>query len=195
MNSAFDFINYHAYLWMSLCLLELALLSWVLVPSQRRLMLISGLLSTPFALTSYFFVPDYWQPDRMAVFITGFEDIIFSFANGMIVICLFYKALPCIFHREGPHRVNLNRFMFCIALGTVSNVGLIHMGFGAMAATLLTGCVFWAYFIRISTTKSLSVSFGVGAAFCILYSLVFKTAVHLSPTCHNGSALQAWVAM
>jgi Lycopene cyclase len=181
MNKYWEVMDYHAYLWMSLSLLGLALLLWIIIPSQRRFMLTSGLLSAPFALTSYFFVPDYWQPDRVAVFITGIEDLIFSFANGVIVIGLFFRALPCAVHPTKPNKVNLNRFILSLTLGTLSNMSLMRMGAGVMEATLLTGCMFWAYFIWTCRGRTLMASFMGGVAFCMIYSLVFKSSIHLFP--------------
>jgi hypothetical protein len=42
-------------------------------------------LSAPFAFASPAFVPEYWTPKRIACFLAGPEDILFSFANGVLV--------------------------------------------------------------------------------------------------------------
>jgi len=75
----------YPYLALSLALFIIFVAGLVVFQGQRRLMLLSGLLSAPYALASVGFVPEYWNPVRVANFLTGPEDIIFSFANGGIV--------------------------------------------------------------------------------------------------------------
>ncbi len=71
------------YLTMSLILFALFLVGLALRPGDREPMLLSGLLQGPYALASILFVPDYWNPVRVAEgYLTGPEDVLFSVANG-----------------------------------------------------------------------------------------------------------------
>jgi hypothetical protein len=79
-----QFITHHIYLTLSLVLLLTATIGYGLLVDQRRAMMISALMSSPWAFASIVFVPDYWKPVRIACLLTGPEDIIFSFSNGMI---------------------------------------------------------------------------------------------------------------
>lgn len=72
----------HPYLAFSLLLLGVFLVGLWTVPQPRRPTLLAALGSAPSALVSVFFVPEYWQPTRVATLLTGLEDIIFSFATG-----------------------------------------------------------------------------------------------------------------
>ncbi len=78
----------YPYLMASLLLTALACLLLWLRPDQRRAMLLSGLLGTPFGLFSFEFVGHYWHPKVIAFFIASPEDLIFSFAVGVIAWAL-----------------------------------------------------------------------------------------------------------
>ncbi len=74
------------YLTMSLVLFAFFLVGLAFRPHDRGPMLLSGLMQGPYALASILFVPDYWNPVRVAEsYLTGPEDIIFSVANGGLV--------------------------------------------------------------------------------------------------------------
>ena len=75
----------YCYLTSSLIMLLTFVIGAILIPTQRRAMLVSGLLAAPYAFASVIFVPEYWQPKRIAVFLTGPEDLLFSFAGGGLV--------------------------------------------------------------------------------------------------------------
>jgi hypothetical protein len=74
----------YPYMMASLLLCAAAgVLLW-LRPGQRQAMLLSGLLGTPFGLFSFEFVGHYWKPKVVAFFIASPEDLLFSFAVGVI---------------------------------------------------------------------------------------------------------------
>jgi hypothetical protein len=76
------FIHTYPYLMLSLTMLGAFLGALVFVPRRfRSTMLLSGALAAPFALSSPLFVPYYWTPTRVAVALTGFEDIAFTFSG------------------------------------------------------------------------------------------------------------------
>lgn len=78
----------YPYLFGCLVLLALAAVAWWLLPSQRRPLLLSGILATPFGLAAVQLVPEYYQPVRVAVFFVGPEDLLFSFAAGVLAWAL-----------------------------------------------------------------------------------------------------------
>lgn len=80
-----ELLQAYPYLMLSLALLILAGLALWMRPEHRRGMMWSGVLSAPCALYAVFFVPQYWQPRQVFRFMAGPEDLIFSFANGVVV--------------------------------------------------------------------------------------------------------------
>ena len=76
------FVQTYPYLMLSLTMLGIFLLALARSPRQvRGFAALSGLLAAPFALTSFLVVPEYWRPVRIAEFLAGPEDIIFTFAS------------------------------------------------------------------------------------------------------------------
>lgn len=80
-----ELLHAYPYLLGSLALLVLASLALWARPEHRRGMVWSGLVSTPCALLAVVFVPHYWEPQQVFWFVAGPEDLIFSFANGVVV--------------------------------------------------------------------------------------------------------------
>jgi hypothetical protein len=78
----------YPYLMASVLLCALALLIIWRRPAQRRELVLSGLLGTPFGLFSFEFIGHYWRPKVVAFFICSPEDLIFSFAVGVIAWAL-----------------------------------------------------------------------------------------------------------
>jgi len=70
----------YPYLVASLVLLMISMTGYWVFPKRRRALLLSGLLSIPCSLTTFYFVPEYWQPVRLFDFPLGVEDIFFSFS-------------------------------------------------------------------------------------------------------------------
>ena len=76
--------NSYLYLGLSLCLFILGLTFFLFFPKQRRTMLVSAALASPYAFLSLLFVPEYWEPVRIANLTPCLEDILFSFASGAL---------------------------------------------------------------------------------------------------------------
>ncbi len=112
----------YPYLFGSLALLGLSAVGFWLLPDQRRPMLLSGLLAAPFALASIELVPEYWNPVRVAVFLIGPEDVIFTIAAGLLAWSLavfpLHRRLVLDFHL----REMLRPLAFCLFLGFVVHV-------------------------------------------------------------------------
>lgn len=76
------FIHAYPYLMLSLTMLLAFFVALLFCPREfRSLMVLSGTLAAPFALTSVLVVPEYWNPSRLAVLLAGPEDIVFAFAS------------------------------------------------------------------------------------------------------------------
>ena len=111
------------------------LIPWVLlytfVPGQRRVMLLSSLLTSLFGLTEPIFVPEYWNPPSLFDLAqrTGFdiESLIFCFGIGGVGAVLYNaltrkQLLPMSHHERNNPRHRFHRwalgapFMVFIAL-------------------------------------------------------------------------------
>ncbi len=78
-------IHAYPYLMLSLTMLSVFLAALAFAPRRLRpLMILSGALAAPFALTSPLVVPAYWSPSRVAVWLAGPEDVLFAFASAGI---------------------------------------------------------------------------------------------------------------
>ena len=141
MTEILALLSTYPYLGGSLILLLVAAAALAAFPGQRRAMLISGLLSAPYAFASFAFVPEYWNPVRVATFVAGPEDIIFSFANGCIV---WAAGTWLVRSRISTHieftRV-MKRYLALTVLGLVVSVPIQTAGGGAMNAALAAGAV------------------------------------------------------
>jgi hypothetical protein len=136
-----QFITHYIYLTLSLVLLLTAAIGYGLLADQRRAMMISALMSAPWAFASIVFVPDYWNPVRVACFLTGPEDIIFSFSNGVIVWAV--AVLPL----RGKIAININlrrmlkRACLLSLLGFVITMSLWLFGLKIITAVVISTSV------------------------------------------------------
>ncbi len=126
------------YLTMSLVLFAFFLAGLLLRPHERRPMLLSGLLQGPYALASILFVPDYWNPVRVAEgYLTGPEDIIFSVANGGLV--WLFATWPI--RNRMTLRPRLSRFAMAYGICALSGLVLVLLcwrsGISIMSSVLI----------------------------------------------------------
>lgn len=133
-------IETYPYLVASLCYFAFFVLVLLCIRSQRRMMLLSGLLSAPFACCSVLFIPEYWNPVRVVDFFfrTGPEDIIFSFTSGGMAWLLAAWAVRkklTIHLRTG---ILLRRYAAYSASFMAVGLVLQQAGAGIMTATILS---------------------------------------------------------
>jgi hypothetical protein len=133
-----QFITRYPYLTLSMVLLLTAAAGYCLLADQRRAMMISALMSAPWALASIVFVPNYWNPVRITCFLTGPEDIIFSFANGMIVWAISVLPLRDRITININIRLMLKRFFLISFLGFDITISLWFFGLKIMMAVVLS---------------------------------------------------------
>ncbi|MCB2188266.1 MAG: hypothetical protein KQJ78_17740 [Deltaproteobacteria bacterium] len=169
------------YLYFSLGLSALALVLWAALPRLRRLMLVSALLSAPFALFSHFFVPEYWQPQRLGVLVTGLEDLLFSLANGVIIIALvgwgrFPAQVSVRWSAPGVRRLLGGGGAAFLLFG-----GLLAVGLPVMAATLWVGSGVWLACLVSCRGRTALTSLVGGGGYALLYCLGLRGILFLYP--------------
>lgn len=147
-------------------------------------MIISAILSAPFGFVSIFFVPEYWDPVRIASFLTGLEDIIFSFANGGIV-WLFAVSL---FSNHIIVDLNLKkiieRYIICGLLGELVFLMFWLSGHKVMTSSIMS--VFFIGIIILFLKPKLFSIFLVGLiSFTIFYILLLKLSFIIWPSFLN----------
>lgn len=124
------------YLGFSLIMLMIGGLSLLRHPEYRRTMVLSGLLCATSAAASIFFDPEYWNPVRIVGSAIGVEDVIFSFANGMIVWAMVTWRLPdSLTVAVQPARC-LARYLTCVVTGLGVFFPLWLSGLKVMPAAL-----------------------------------------------------------
>lgn len=131
-------LSAYPYLALSLALLIIFVAGLIVFQGQRRLMLLSGLLSSPYALASISFVPEYWNPVRVANFLTGPEDIIFSFANGGIVWLLSIWLVQRRITLSLQTGRLLRRYIACTSSGVAFILVCRFSGLGVMTSVMVS---------------------------------------------------------
>jgi hypothetical protein len=105
MPTADPSFRYVWLLWASAFLLPWAAL-FVARPALRRTMLWASVLTAPFGLTQFLFVPAYWNPPSLfdLAHRTGFdiESLIFCFAIGGLAAAGYRALAPASEHKVGP---------------------------------------------------------------------------------------------
>ena len=165
----------YPYLASSLLGLLILLVGLILGSGQRRLAVLSGMLSAPFALASVFFVPEYWAPVRLADFPAGPEDFIFSFATGGMAWLLAIWPLRGRFTAGLDPGRFLGRYLACTVSGVALSGFLWASGMGAMASAIIGIAALWGALLwRRRDLWPLSATGAIG--FTLFYT-VFVLAV------------------
>jgi len=170
------------YLVMSLALSFLLLAGLLVWPRQRKLTLLSAALQAPFGLLSVFFVPDYWEPERVFSLGSGAgaEDILFSFASGGLTWLLAVSLSGARIEADIEPRMVLARFSAYAVPGVTAGALLWWRGLGPMDATIAVAVVAAATLAwRQRSVLRLSAAGALG--FGILYPAVLKGAYTLWP--------------
>jgi hypothetical protein len=136
------FIHTYPYLMLSLTMLGVFLSALVFTPSRLRwVTLLSGALAAPFALTSPLFVPSYWSPSRLAVALTGIEDVAFTFAGaGLAWMASIWLVRNRISFQPRPERI-WGRWVAGACCGFAVGDASWRLAAGPMTATILAFAV------------------------------------------------------
>ncbi len=174
-------VTSYPYLVVSLLLLALFLLLFMIAGNQRRPMFWSALLSAPYGFLSVIFVPDYWNPVRVAVWGgAGIEDIVFSFANGGIVWFLVTFPLRDRLSFDIQIKRVLKRYVIWTVGGTPLGLFLLFLGSDPMHGVLLVLSVMIVVFLWLRI--ELWPLFLVGAvSFGAMYTATCMAIFRISP--------------
>jgi hypothetical protein len=170
----------YPYLWTSLTMLAASAAVVALLPAHRRGMLVSGILCAPFALASVMFVPEYWRPHRIACFLAGPEDLIFSFACGVLVWCTAVVLSPPRTMAFRPSRVFRVYGGACIVFVGGILVFRNLCGLRTMPSVLVAGLVLYGLLLPLRRDL-LRFSLVAGFAYCVAYALFFGLVFAVCP--------------
>ncbi len=172
-------LDTYPYLGLSLVWLGVFLAALALSHAPR-LPLLAGLLSAPSALASIIFVPEYWQPVRVASFLTGPEDVVFSFASGGIAWLVAFPPRR-IQQRSRTPRDVAARWLAHMLRGAAVTLGLRLCGLPVMPATLAAMALVGAGILR-GRPELARVALRGGLAFGLVYGLGFRVFLALAPS-------------
>jgi hypothetical protein len=161
----------YPYLMTSLIMLLAFTAGALFVPAQRTAMVLSGLLSAPFAFASVIFVPEYWQPKRIACFLTGPEDIIFSFAGGGLVWLTAVRVVgPDMTVALQFGRV-VRRYLVCIMSFFASVLAFKYLfSLSTMTSVISGGSVHYVALLLLRRDL-FRFSLLTGLTYCVLYTV------------------------
>jgi len=176
-----QFFTHYIYLTLSLILLLIAAIWYSLFADQRRTMLISALMSAPWAFASIVFVPNYWNPVRVVHFLVGPEDIIFSFSNGIIVWAIAVAPLRGKISINFTFRRMLKRAFLLSLLSFSITMSLWFLGLKIMTAVFISLTVTTAilFLLLHRIFRILCIRGAIG--FSILYGILTGVSFSLFP--------------
>ena len=128
----------YPYLTMVLVLAAIFMAAFMACPrTQRKPMMLSGLLSCPFSLFSFLFDPEYWHPLRIIDFPFSPEDILFSFTTGGLVWFLSVSLLRTDIILNIHIRIVLKRYLLTVLHGSIVYAVFWLADIGVMNAALI----------------------------------------------------------
>ena len=140
---------------------------------QRRPMLLSALLFTPFALTGIIVVPSYWRPKLFWDLVVGVEDVIFCFVNGGIVWLGSAHFMMDRLLLPRKLRPLMKRYVKFVVCGGILYSVLFFMGFDFWWSTL--GSLYTLGFMLLYAQRHLwPLALWGTTMFLLLYSLFLK---------------------
>lgn len=169
----------YPYLIVSLVLLFLFLLGYIVSNNNRSLLFLSGLLSIPFCLYEFVFIPEYWTPYSGGR-ILGISDFIFSFSTGGIAWFLATSGLAKNYNLSWNINHFFRRFTGCAVLGVFFSVVLWYLGIKIMTAVLIIIFLgFIVLYFRCTNVNLLKKYKFV--YFAIIYFIVIKISFIIFP--------------
>jgi len=158
---------------------------------HRRSLLLSGVLSAPWALSSVLFVPDYWNPERLWGGPVGVEDLVFSYSTGVLAWALPYWRLPAPIPSLQLSAQGVGRLLLCWLAGSLACTTLLSAGARAMPATLASMLILGTALARMRRDL-IGPTLRGALGFAGLYFLVLKSlfmAYPVMPGYWNGAGL------
>lgn len=192
-----EIIQQYTYLVWSLLLFGVFLLLFVATPKKRQAMLVASIYSTPYAVASLMFVPEYWTPVRLGNLVIGVEDLVFSFANGGVAWWLATKSCQDQVHVKLKLRLSMWRYWNCSNFGIAVAGTLWVFGVRVMPAFWVSmALLFIVLLYKHPWYWRLSVAGAVG--FTAVYAVLTSAVFHASPefamqwTAENLSGHSVW---
>ena len=151
---------------------------------QRKPMIISGLLSIPFSLSSFVFDPEYWHPLRVIDFPFSPEDILFSFTTGGLAWFLAVSLVRADIILNIRVRIILKRYMLTILHGSIVYAVFRLAGIGVMSAALIGIASILVHTLWLR--RDLWSIPGVGMiSFTVVYAVFIKVGLLAFPAFHQ----------
>ena len=187
---------HYPYLVVSLVLVVGAVAALKLRRTQRRAMLLSGLLAAPWGLAGFSIEGVYWHPARVTGLAVGPEDVLWSFACGVLVwpiaTCLVARRL--VVPLRGGTLLRRAGWWFALGAGTYAACRL--SGVPLMAAVAGPALAVAALVLLLRPCLWPIAATG-GAAFTLLYlgvaSITFLIWPHALGDWNLASLSGVWV--
>jgi hypothetical protein len=179
-------MNY-PYLVLSIVLMGIAAGVYLCFPRYRKALLISGGVSMPCCLTTYFFVPEYWQPVRVFDFSLGIEDLMFSFSTGIIALYVLALRYPGISISTSLKAVSLRYLKICL-FGIAVTAVMLQTQMMVMHQALL-GIFIIAAVLGSLKRWIIAPAMLSGVFFTLFYGLILMSEFFFFPAFH-----QQWTA-
>lgn len=167
------------YMVMSLLLLSMCAAGVATFRSQRRPILLSGLLSMPFCLYEIVFIPEYWSPVQEGGRLIGLADFLFSFSTGGIAWMLATSNLKQNVIFSWKPRLFYKRFFGGAVLGVIFSLVLWFMGLKIMTAVVLSmviGLIILSWRFRRLQNISLIGALGFALSYFAVLKLMFLSS-------------------
>ena len=176
-----EILSTYPYLLFSLLLLAIALGLLALLPQGRARAICCGLMSAPGSLLSFAFVPEYWQAARVGGAELGAEDLLFSFATGVIGWVIAERLVGGGVSFEPLRWSGLRRYAVCVGLFlSVFLLGGWAARMRPMDATLV-GAVAVAAWLLAPCRRLWRWALTAGLVFTLFYGSILKMLLLAAP--------------
>jgi len=134
----------YAYLGFSAMLLVASGTLALVLPGRRHALAVAGVLAAPAGVLDIFFIPAYWQPVTMFATPVGPEDLLFSFAVGVISCGLAFGRTAPSQTAGSPLSVSWGRYAAIVAgyviwMAVVTRATDIRVMDAAVAGMVMVG--------------------------------------------------------
>ena len=165
--------------------LGLTVLAGLAIATARRnalLLLFAGLLCIPYGLFSFEFIPKYWNPNLTGWFMTSPEDLIFSFAGGVLATRMLLSFQDGRYVVSRQWRLILRRYFVYSTIGIAIGYG-VRYGIPGTPVMVSTICGVGATGLLLAWKRSRFVAAALvgGVAFCLVYGLLVRLSFQLWP--------------
>jgi len=191
-------VSEYPYLITSVIMVSAFGMALVFNANHRRSSLVSAALSAPFALSSVLFVPEYWNPHRIACWVAGPEDFLFSFAGGGLVWLLAVRlATPRPILSMSAGRIARRYLSFTCGFFALVLLFVNLLDLRMMTAVVASGAMVFALLLALRPDLG-SLAVRVGVVYSIVYTLFCAGAYSAFPSFldhWNTDNLTGWTVL